>query len=133
MCTRRIVIVPCVWKELQPWLKMPFCNQAIRDSVIAAIKRQINREVTDPQSGLPNIQVPEDTKNHSFTDHGYEYYLRLLAIRKIIGPLAAAVLTKELGRTPTQDELNAEVQSRFGERGSLIARKGLAASDRRTN
>jgi hypothetical protein len=46
-----------------------------------------------------------------------------------MGPLATAVLTKKLGRAPTQDEFNAEVQSRFGERGALLARKGLAGAN----
>jgi hypothetical protein len=47
----------------------------------------------------------------------------------MMGPLASAVLTKQLGRAPTQEEFHAEVQSQFGERGYLLAKKGLEAQD----
>jgi hypothetical protein len=39
--------------------------------------------------------------------------------------LADAALAKKLGRAPTQEEFHAEVQSQLGERGYLLARKGL--------
>jgi hypothetical protein len=44
-----------------------------------------------------------------------------------MGPLVTAALTKKLGRAPTQEEFHAEVQSQFGERGYLLARKGIEA------
>jgi hypothetical protein len=128
LCTRRIVITPSVWKELQPWLKTPFCNKDIRDCVVAAVKRQIARQEQAQDSVDLKVQTQEGALVQQFTDHGYNYYLKLLTIRKVMGPLAEVVLTKRLGRAPTKDELNAEVQSRFGERGALLARKGLAAA-----
>jgi hypothetical protein len=62
-------------------------------------------------------------------DHGYQYYVNLIALRKMMGPLATAVLTKKLGRRPSQAEFHAEVQGQFGERGYLLASKGLEALD----
>jgi len=67
--------------------------------------------------------------SEDFTNHGYDYYLRLLALRKATGPLVTSVLSKRFGRIPTNDEFLAEVQSRLGRRGFLIAKKGLEAAD----
>src|SRR5579862_660619 len=36
---KRIPIIPGVAQELLPWLRNPFCNGAIRDSVLAALKQ----------------------------------------------------------------------------------------------
>jgi hypothetical protein len=44
-----------------------------------------------------------------------------------MGPLSLRVLTKQLGREPTEDELAGFVQGSFGPRGLLLARKGLDA------
>jgi hypothetical protein len=129
LCSRRIVVVPGVWKELLPWLRTPFCNQTIRDSVVAAIRHQVGLDRQVEERTLRNIRVQDDSVDQTFRDHGYEYYLKLLTLRKLMGPLAVAVLTKKLGRPPSQDEFMAEVHSRFRERGALIARKGLAAAN----
>jgi hypothetical protein len=69
-----------------------------------------------------------DNENDDFTTHGYSYYVGLLAIRKMWGPLAIAVLAKQFGRPQTNDEFVAEVQRHLGARGLLLARKGLAAA-----
>ena len=114
---------------MHDWLTLTAVSALASSANVAAIKRQIAREGQAQESIVPNIQVQEAALDQQFTDHGYEYYLKLLTIRKAMGPLAVAVLTKKLGRAPTQDEFIAEVQSRFGERGSLIARKGLAAAN----
>src|SRR5208282_1010821 len=121
LCARHILIAPGVWKELLPWLKTPFCNKGVRDSVVAAVKNQVR--VADQGAGPSNIEVL--LLNEDFINHGYEYYLKLLTLRKMMGPVATAVLTKKLGRAPTQEEFHAEVQRQFGERGFLLARKGL--------
>jgi len=123
---RRIPITTGVGRELLPWLKDPFCNKAIRDSVLAAL--------TQVTSSTPSGQFPPSgfgllAPGQRFADHGYEYYVNLLALRKMMGPLAIAVLTKRLGRAPTQAEFHAEVQGRLGERGYLLAKKGLEANE----
>jgi hypothetical protein len=127
LCTRRILITPGVWKELLPWLKTPFCNKTIRNAVIAAARRQVSGASKPQESALPKIEILP--LNEDFTRHGYEYYLKLLTLRKVIGPLATAVLTKRLGRAPTHDEFLAEVQGNFRERGFRIARKGSEATN----
>jgi hypothetical protein len=115
---------------LKPWLKTPFCNQVVRDSVKNAIEDQIRLAgQANGTSDAKSIRVMLNSDCQDFVDHAYGYYVSLLALRKMMGPLATAVLTKQLGRTPTQNEFNAEVQSRFGERGALLARKGVAASN----
>jgi hypothetical protein len=136
LCTRRIMITPGVWKELLPWLKTPFCNKTIRDSVVAAIQKQVSQAGKTQDSThlqpLPSLDIPKMEVlflDEDFTAHGYEYYLKLLSLRKCMGPVAAAVLTKKLGRVPTHDEYLAEVQGNFGERGFRMAKKGSQAAD----
>lgn len=133
--TKRILITPGVWKELLPWLKTPFRNKAVRDRVFAAVQQQVNSgpgrgpsiAQTFPSGDVPKIEV--QFVDEEFAKHGYEYYYKLLALRKIIGPVVASVLTKKLGRAPTNDEFLAEVQSHLGPRGFLLAKKGLEAAN----
>jgi hypothetical protein len=128
--TRRICITPGVMLELMPWLKNPFANKAARDRVLAALRSALALEMSgNPgllQSDTPKIELLP--VGQEFEEHGYEYYFNLLRLRKAFGPLAKAVLTKNLGRPPTNDELVAELQHNFGERGFRIARKGIEAA-----
>ncbi len=132
---RRICITPLVWKELQPWLKTPFRNKAIRDRMMTAVKSQISRDTARNQPGtpellpheIPKLQVLYLNDGDDFMKHGCDYYFRLLALRKAWGPMAVGVLTKKLGRKPTNDEFVAEVQKQVGPRGLLLAKKGLQA------
>ena len=122
---RRIAVVPAVGRELLPWLENPFCNKTIRELVAAKMGHGSPANKADQPRLINNIELfsPGD----AFIDHGYEYYVNLLALRKMMGPLATIALTKKLGRAPTQAEFHAEVQSQFGERGYLLARKGIEA------
>ena len=125
---RRILITPGVFQELLPWLRDPFCNKAIRDVVASAAKTELGIPTQTRSAANVKLLIPDD----EFTSHGYDYYLQLLTLRKMMGPLASAVLTKKLGRAPTQEEFHAEVQSQFGERGYLLAKKGLEAQNSQT-
>jgi hypothetical protein len=134
--TKRVFITPGVWKELLPWLKTPFCNTTVRDRVLAAVRNQVSSESNSQESRHPQgrPQSPDTAKmevlfDKDFTNHGYEYYLKLLALRKAMGPLAASVLTKRFGKAPTHDQFLAEVQGQLGPRGFRIARKGLEAAN----
>ncbi|MGC1188007.1 MAG: hypothetical protein WA871_11510 [Candidatus Acidiferrales bacterium] len=126
-----------MWKELLPWLKTPFRNKAIRDRVMTAVNSQISRDTSRKQPGAPalapheisKLQVLDLNDGDDFMKHGYEYYFRLLALRKAWGPMAVGILTKKLGRSPTNDEFVAEVQTQLGPRGLLLAKKGLQAVD----
>jgi hypothetical protein len=133
LCARQIFITPDVWTELLPWLKTPTNNKLMRDRVIAAVTNQAKSSTSS------GVSVSEDRPgevakievlflNEDFTNHGYEYYFRLLALRKMTGPVVHAVMTKNLGRSPTTDEFAAEVQKYLGPRGLLLAKKGLEAA-----
>jgi len=135
---RRILIAPTVWKELLPWLKSPYCNNIVRNRVVSGIREQIRfannkidqsfeTEIPPKSSDLPKLGVLFLTED--FKLHGYDYYLRLLALRKALGPIAYSYLRRELGRAPSNDEFLSEIQKQFGERAFLLARKGLAASN----
>jgi hypothetical protein len=134
--TRRLFITPNVFKELLPWLKNPFRNKAVRDRVLAALKNQVNAACSSQESApfqqLPSSDIPKIEVlflNEDFTNHGYDYYLRLLALRKAMGQAAANILTRQLGQSPTNDQFLAEIQSNLGRRGFLIAKKGLEAAN----
>lgn len=126
--TKCILITPRVFQELQPWLHSPFRNKSIRNEVVTELKRKATlpegRQAR--QSGTIDILLAdEDT---AYENLGYEYYFKLLALRKLIGPLARSILKKQLGREPTEQELSGFVQRQFGPRGLLLAKKGLEAS-----
>jgi hypothetical protein len=70
--------------------------------------------------------------NEDFKSHGYDYYFKLLALRKALGPLATAALSKKLGRPPTDDEFLAEIQRNLGTRSFIIAKKGLEEANSAT-
>lgn len=134
--TRQIYITPGVYREMLPWLKTPFCNKAIRDRVVAALKYQVNcgREGQEPPpfpeipaGGIPKVEVL--FLGDDFKAHGYEYYAKLLALRKVMGTVATNILTRRLGRSPTDDEFVGEVQNHLGRRGLFIAKKGQNAAN----
>jgi len=132
--TKRAFITPGVWKELLPWLKTPFHNKTARDYVYAAVQKQVNWHAAAQRAATPveaatefaNLQVL--FLDEAFTDYAYDYYLRLLALRKAVGPLAASILSRRFGRAATNDEFLAEVQGQFGIRGLHMAKKGLEAA-----
>jgi hypothetical protein len=125
LSTRRVLITPGICQELLPWLRDPFCNKAVRDVVARAAKTELG--IPTQTIGAANVKIKLLIPGEEFTSHGYDHYLHLLSLRKMMGPLASAVLTKKLGRAPTQEEFHAEVQRQFGERGYLLAKKGLEA------
>ena len=103
---------------------------------MAAIKSQVNAACSSQESApfqqLPSGDIPKIEVlflNEDFTNHGYDYYLRLLALRKAMGQAAANILTRQLGQSPTKDQFLAEIQSHLGRRGFLIAKKGLEAAN----
>jgi hypothetical protein len=104
----------------------------MRDDVVAAAQKQVDRGESAQRSEHEKIEVL--FLNEEYVSHGYNYYHDLLALRKAMGPVAAAVLEKRFQRAPTRDEFVAEVQGNFGERGFLLARKGseIAGSPNKT-
>jgi hypothetical protein len=133
---RRIRLTPLVFKELLPWLKTPFRNKSVRDRVRAELNTQISLDASRNQhvfsllpSEMSSLRVLHLNNDDEFMRHGYDYYFRLLCLRKLLGPIANGILRKKLGRTPTNDEFVAEVQKQFGPRGLLLAKKGLQCLD----
>ena len=130
--SRQILIPPMVQRELLPWLKDPHQNQRIRDLVYTSVKRQLDlgkdAESATPSpvasSVLATLGVQVRFPNERYHQHGFEYYYRLLAVRKLMGPVIATALEREHGRPPTNDEFVAAVHSELGERGLQLAQKG---------
>jgi hypothetical protein len=132
--TKQIFITPGVWKEILPWLKTPYHNKLARDYIYAAVQKQVNwhraaqRAATPEEAAAEFANVQMLFLDESFTNYAYNYYLRLLALRKAIGPMATSILTNLFRRAPSNDEFLAEVQGKFGIRGLHMARKGVEAA-----
>ncbi|HEV3387087.1 MAG TPA: hypothetical protein VG097_19870 [Gemmata sp.] len=140
--SRQVLITPMVWTELLPWLKNPHKNQDIRKIVLDAVGNQlalINQLALASNRASPpivqiNSVIPEHYRMSVCLDdshmgklcreHAYDYYFKLLSLRKIMGPVIAKALERQHNRPPTQDEFTAAVQSQFGERGLQFAQKG---------
>jgi hypothetical protein len=126
--TRCVLITSRVFKELQPWLNSPFQNKSIRNDVVAELKKKTGA----PEGRLPRengvIDILLADEDAAYEALGYQYYCKLLALRKLIGPLSLGALKKQLGREPTEQELSGFVQRQFGPRGLLLAKKGLEGS-----
>jgi hypothetical protein len=132
-CSRHILIPPGVYKELDPWLKKPIRNPDIRDRVIESISKQVAMEEdtvnSDPSpavaQALDDLGIQIRSPGERYLKHGYEYYFSLLGLRKLIGCVIEAELQRKNQRPPTPDEFLAVAQSRHGERGYQLAKKGL--------
>lgn len=141
--SKQVLITPMVWTELRPWLTNPHKNREIRAFVLDAVENQVAQaqqlvSAANLTTGQPIVRGnPEGLKrdrlsvhlNDSPLDkfcrtHAYEYYFRLLSLRKIMGPVITAAFERKHNRCPTTDEFTAAVQSQFGERGLQFAQKG---------
>ena len=120
--SRKILIPPMIQRELLPWLKNPIENRTLRDLVYTSVMRQLDlasdAEKATPSpvaaSVLATLAVQVRFPNERYQQHGYEYYYRLLALRKFMGPIIATALERQHDRPPTNDEFVAAVQSQFG-------------------
>lgn len=122
--TKTILITSSVFSELLPWLKSPFHNKSIRNEVVAELRKAESPE-SSPARPSGTIEVLLSDQNAAYLSLGYEYYHNLLVLRKLFGPLSFRVLSKQLGREPTENEFSGFVQRQFGPRGLLLAKKGL--------
>ncbi len=131
--SRQVLIVPTVWGEIQDWINCPRRNQDIRDIVQDSIKRQLalGEEGLDAtpsdlvSKALSELRIQIRSPNERYRQHGYEYYYKLLALRKLVGPVIATVLERELGKHPGPSEVRMRAQRLFRERGAELAEKGL--------
>jgi hypothetical protein len=135
--SRQILISPMVFRELLPWIKDPHRNREIRDLVYASVQRQSALEqLASSESAAPGVvKVPGDARievrfpTELYEKHAYEYYFRLLSLRKIIGTVIAKAFEQNEGRPPSDDEFMARAHPLVGERGLQLAKKGLSGMD----
>jgi hypothetical protein len=122
-----------VSRELLPWLENPHRNATTRDLVFESVRRQLalgedsaSATPSDASSRiLRNLGIQVRFPNDRYLQHGFEYYFKLLALRKLIGPIILQTLEQQKGRRPTNDEFVAAAQPFLGERGLQIAKKGI--------
>jgi hypothetical protein len=131
--SKQILITPMVSDELLPWIRNPNKNREIRELVLESVTRQFAlgedaASATPPShiaSALAHLGIQIRFPNERYQQHGYEYYFRLLSIRKFMGQIIAYSLEQELGKPPTDDEFLARAHPFVGERGLQLAKKGI--------
>ncbi len=107
----KLVIVPPVQRELEPWLATHQDHPAAR----AIIARD------------PAIQFFTLDNSGGWEDAAAEYYVKLLGIRKRLLRLELAKFEEKHGRPPDAgelDRLHRDMHRALGPRGYLLARKG---------
>lgn len=111
---RRIAVTPLVWAELQDWVRSPFANRDFRD-VLAKAKERGHSSVffLDPD-GWPD-EIRQSAR----------YYVSLLLVRKCLGLMLRDDYAKKYGTEMPPEELISKLQTSVGDRGVMLARKGL--------
>jgi hypothetical protein len=140
--SRQVLITPMIWTELRPWLTNPHKNQEIRRVVLDSVGNQValikQLDLVANEASPPIVQdnagilkrrrvsvcLDDSHLGKLCRAHAYDYYVRLLSLRKIMGPVIAEAFERKHKRPPSPDEFTATVQSQFGERGLQFARKG---------
>lgn len=117
---KHIFITEDVWKELQPWVANPFYNRWFRDYLCDSIEQE--------KSGKGHRRLSLSSFADLLPEHAKvaRYYVNLLWLRKFVGINHAHEYAKHLGRTPTAEENQAELQAILGPRGWRLAKKALA-------
>lgn len=108
---RRLVLLPPVLTELDPWLERNPSHPAA--APVLARSAEIN---------FPSLADAEEQKA------AFGYYVNLLAMRKRLVRARAIAFETKHGRPPSAEELSAlkrELHHQFGERGYILARKGV--------
>lgn len=107
----KIVIVPPVGRELEPWLE-------------SRPAHPIAKAILDKESSVRFLGLrPSDKRERTAA----EYYINLLGFRKRLLTLKLARFEEERGRPPNDDEtrlLMRELHDEIGPRGYLLAKKG---------
>ncbi|MDY0167367.1 MAG: hypothetical protein RBS80_12535 [Thermoguttaceae bacterium] len=109
--TRRLVIPPLVWTELQPWISSPHHNQEI--------SKLVDHAYQHGHAKIEFLHISDD-----YREHGFEHYFSLLSYRKQRGVEIYDQFCTRRGRAPTDIEFQAECQTQCGSRGSRLAYKG---------
>ena len=135
LLSKRIAITPLVWEELQPWLTKPFYNQQVSDLVVDARAVRVSglgsgdRLSMRPLSSHARDRIIFLDLDSDFRDYGYDYYMNLLEVRKLIGREILEELMTKHGSKYDDQMFVAECQKRYGERGLRVAKDALEKSE----
>jgi hypothetical protein len=103
----RLVLTAGVRRELRPWME-----RRPHHPVVPLLRRK--------QDAPQDATVLRLRQSDAFA-----YYWTLLAVRRQAFSAYAHALVEELGRDPNKEEVGRRVQQAVGERGYLLAKKGL--------
>lgn len=116
--TGKLVIPPPVHQELQTWLKDP------RENI--PVHRLVEKSLSEPKDHSVLWYSPRSPDQIA----ALEYYVNLLGLRKKIHTAADHILSEQLGRNPTSDEISNHIQQAATSRGQLVGRQGHCAKVR---
>ncbi len=110
----KMVIIPSVRKELEPWLSSNASHVA-------------GRAILNEEASVRFLDFDADDEREQATA---EYYVNLLGLRKRVVTVQLAEFKKNHGRAPSDGEfrdLMEELHNKIGPRGYMLAKKGHTA------
>jgi len=114
LLTRRIVVTSLIWEELKDWVGNPFANRGFRDVLLGAKERGHSSVLfLNPDDWSADIR------------ESARYYVSLLSARKVVGVALKDSYATAHGREMPHELLMSTLQTAVGDRGVLLATKGL--------
>jgi hypothetical protein len=120
LLSRTVVITPLIWDELQDWLANPFANRRFRDVLSDA-----------RTAGSPSVIFLESNSWCEDICQSVRYYVSLLMARKHIGLSLRESFLSATGSELSNESLLSQLQRRVGDRGVVLATKGVKDHEKR--
>jgi hypothetical protein len=131
---RNIVFPETTVAELSGWLNTPFHNaylhcwlpRALKACLAKAASSERAFRTVDVLGTIGHTLAPfrVGVANKACLAHGYDYYVKLLSLRKLLGVVAHRECTGQLGRAPTESEFKQHLHKAHGPILAPIAFKG---------
>jgi hypothetical protein len=132
---RRIGFSEMTIAELSGWFSFPMHNDYLHMWLPRAVTRCQAEPISEGGcyrvasvlgtvgSALAPFSIAIADKS-SFKQFGYDYYVKLLSLRKKLGVVVARELRTSLGRDPTDEQLKQHLHNKYHPRIATIAFKG---------
>lgn len=132
---RKLAFPEMTARELSGWSANPFYNQFLHTWLPRALQRCLEQDpnpnasyrTTDVIGTVENLLMPFSVgvANAKWFQHfGYDHYVKILSIRKLLGRVAFRDCEATIGRAPDEKEFRRYLSDHYHERLAPIAFKG---------